>query len=278
MPRMDRAIFLVPIAHRGLFDVAAGRIENTRSAFQAAIDADLGIECDVRPAAGGLPVVFHDDEIDRLIDGSGPVANLTAEDLDQLRYRGQDEAILTFTDLLELVAGRVPLLVEIKSEWDPPDHSFLFRVCRMAAYYDGPIALMSFDPAVIAVAKQYAPQVPRGIISGSYEGEGWWNDKIDASRAARLRDLAEGEDTNPDFYAYEVQALQLPAPKRVREQLGLPLFTWTVRTLEDRQMAEQFADAPIFENGSLELTARAGEGAGPVSAVSGLPQPNAYAQ
>lgn len=278
MPRLDRAIFLVPIAHRGLFDPAAGRIENTRSAFQAAIDADLGIECDVRPAAGGLPVVFHDDEIDRLIDGSGPVADLTAEDLEQLRYRGQDEAILTFTDLLELVAGRVPLLVEIKSEWDPPDHSFLFRVCRMAAYYDGPIALMSFDPAVIAVAKQYAPQVPRGIISGSYEGEGWWNDKIDASRAARLRDLAEGEDTNPDFYAYEVKALQLPAPKRVREQLGLPLFTWTVRTLEDRQMAEQFADAPIFENGSLELMARPGEGAGQVSAVSELQQPNAYAQ
>lgn len=250
MPRLDRAIFLVPIAHRGLFDPAAGRLENTRAAFQAAIDADLGIECDVRPAARGLPVVFHDDVVDRLIDGSGPVSKLTAGDLERLTYRGLDEPIITFAELLELVAGRVPLLVEIKSEWDPPDHAFLFQVCRMAAYYDGPIALMSFDPAVMAIVRQYAPQVPRGIISGSYAGEGWWNDRIDTARAARLRDLAESDDAAPDFYAYEVQALQSAPPRRVREELGLPLFTWTVRTAEDRQLAEAFADAPIFENGS----------------------------
>jgi len=247
MPRLDRAIFLVPIAHRGLFDPAAGRIENTRAAFQAAIDADLGIECDVRPAAGGIPVVFHDDTIDRLIDGNGPVSALTEADLANLRYRGQDDRIQTFSELLNQVAGRVPLLVEIKSEWDPPDHGFLFRLCRMAAYYDGPIALMSFDPAVIAVARQYAPQVPRGIISGSYAGDGWWNDRIDAERARRLRDLAEG-DMEPDFYAYEVQALTLDAPRRAREQLGIPMFTWTVRTERDRELAEQFSDAPIFEN------------------------------
>lgn len=247
MPRLDRAIFLVPIAHRGLFDPAAGRIENTRRAFQAAIDADLGIECDVRPAAGGIPVVFHDDTIDRLIDGTGPVSGLTQDDLAQLRYRDRDEPIQTFSELLDQVRGRVPLLVEIKSEWDPPDHAFLFRLCRMAAYYDGPIALMSFDPAVIAVARQYAPQVPRGIISGSYEGDGWWNDRIDGARAARLRDLTDGE-VEADFYAYEVQALQNAAPRRAREELGLPMFTWTVRSEHDRMLAEQFADAPIFEN------------------------------
>lgn len=247
MPRLDRAIFLVPIAHRGLFDPAGGRIENTRPAFQAAIDADLGIECDVRPAAGGVPIVFHDDTIDRLVDGTGPVSSLSETDLAQLRYRGQDEPIQTFSDLLNQVAGRVPLLVEIKSEWEPPDHQFLFRLCRMAAYYDGPIALMSFDPAVIAVARQYAPQVPRGIISGSYAGDGWWNDRIDADRAARLRDLVEG-DIEPDFYAYEVDALTGVAPRQAREERGVPMFTWTVRSERDRELAEQFADAPIFEN------------------------------
>jgi glycerophosphoryl diester phosphodiesterase len=257
MPRLDRAIFLVPIAHRGLFDPAAGRIENTRAAFQAAIDADLGIECDVRPAAGGLPVVFHDDVIDRLIDGQGPVSELTPDDLAHLRYRNlQDEPIQTFADLLAQVNGRVPLLVEIKSEWDPPDHAFLFRVCRMAAYYDGPIALMSFDPAVIAVARQYAPQVPRGIISGSYAGGDWWNDRIDEERAARLRDLIDG-DIEPDFYAYEVAALENAAPRRAREELGIPMFTWTVRSERDRQLAEQFADAPIFES---HASAHAGHG------------------
>lgn len=253
MPRFDRAIFLVPIAHRGLHDAARGRIENTRTAFQAAIDADLGIECDVRPAAGGLPVVFHDDTIDRLIDGTERVVDLTAGDLDRLTYRDRDdERIQTFAELLEQVGGRVPLLVEIKSEWDPPDHGFLFRVCRMAAYYEGPIALMSFDPAVIVLAKQYAPQVPRGIISGSYAGGDWWGDRIDQARAARLRDLEEGADANPDFYAYEVGALETLPPRRAREELGVPLFTWTVRSEEDRRLAEAFADAPIFENGPAE--------------------------
>jgi glycerophosphoryl diester phosphodiesterase len=247
MPRLDPALFLVPMAHRGLFDPSAGILENTWPAFAAAIDADLGIECDVRPAAGGLPVVFHDDTIDRLVDGRGKVADLTGDDLATLRYAGQDTAILTFAALLEQVGGRVPLLVEIKSEWDPPDHAFLFQVCRMAAYYDGPIALMSFDPAVIAAVKEYAPQVPRGIVSGSFEGEGWWNDRIDPVRAARLRDLGESAEAEPDFYAYEVAALGSPVTRYVREVLGLPLFTWTVRTAQDRQLADAYADAPIFE-------------------------------
>jgi glycerophosphoryl diester phosphodiesterase len=261
MPKFDRGIFLVPIAHRGLFDAPAGRIENTRAAFQAAIDSDLGIECDVRPAAGGIPVVFHDETVDRLIDGHARVADLGADDLARLQYRGQDDTILTFTELLHMVDGRVPLLVEIKSEWDPPDHAFLFRLCRMAAYYDGPIALMSFDPAVMAVVKQYAPQVPRGIVSGSYAGDGWWSDRLDAARAARLRDLEESAAAAPDFYAYEVEALATPAPRRVREELGVPLFTWTVRTPEDRALAERYADAPIFEQigGSASVAAAGGQ-------------------
>ncbi len=254
MPKFDRGIFLVPMAHRGLFDPPAGRIENTRAAFQAAIDSDLGIECDVRPAAGGIPVVFHDQTIERLIDGHSRVADLGAEDLARLQYRGQDDTIMTVTELLDMVAGRVPLLVEIKSEWDPPDHAFLFRLCRMAAYYDGPIALMSFDPDVVAVVKQYAPQVPRGIVSGSYAGGDWWGDRIDAVRAARLRDLEESAAAAPDFYAYEVGALATSVPRRVREELGLPLFTWTVRTPEDRALAEQYADAPIFEQASSQTT------------------------
>lgn len=255
MPRFDRAIFLVPIAHRGLFDPAQGRPENTAPAFAAAIDADLGIECDVRPAAGGLPVVFHDERIDRLMDGTGDVAALTRNDLATLRYTGETFGILTLAELLQQVAGRVPLLVEIKSEWEPVDHAFLFKVCRMAACYDGPIALMSFDPAVIAVAREYAPQVPRGLISGSYNGEGWWNEQIDADRAARLRDLIGISDIEPDFVAYEVAALDTPVIRYVRDVLQLPVFTWTVRTDKDRSLAEAFADAPIFERTSHDTHA-----------------------
>lgn len=276
MPRLDPGLFLVPIAHRGLFDPAAGRLENTRSAFQAAIDADLGIECDIRPAKDGVPVVFHDETTDRLIEYGGPVTSLTAQDLDRLRYRdAADEPIQTFSELLQQVSGRVPLLVEIKSEWAPPDHGFLFRLSRMAACYEGPIALMSFDPAVVALVKQYAPQVPRGIISGTYSGDGWWSDRIDPERAARLRDLEEC-DFVPDFAALQVAALRSPAAEKVRNVWQVPLLTWTVRSQDDRQLAERYADAPIFERTGADDTIS--DVRNSFTPASELQQPRAFAR
>jgi glycerophosphoryl diester phosphodiesterase len=244
---MDCAAFLRPYAHRGLHAAKRGIVENTEPAFAAAIAKGYGIECDLRPAAGGLPIVFHDDTLNRLIDGRGPVAALTAHDLKRLRYRDGDTRIATFAELLEQVAGRVPLLVEIKSEWDPPDAAFLKRICKLADAYHGPIALMSFDPDVMAVVRNLAPDVARGIVSGSYAGAGWWNRKVSKPRAARLRDLLESAAAAPDFYAYQIGALPTPVTEFVRHVLGLPLFTWTVRTSKDRARAAKWADAMIFE-------------------------------
>lgn len=116
----DRDAFLRPIAHRGLHCPKHGRIENTAPAFEAAISKGYGIECDLRPAAGGLPIVFHDDTLDRLVAGKGPLANPTPASLKALTYKDGNTRILTFADLLDLVGGAVPLLVEIKSEWTPP--------------------------------------------------------------------------------------------------------------------------------------------------------------
>lgn len=242
--------FLRPVAHRGLHDAARGRIENTEPAFAAAIARGYGIECDLRPAAGGLPIVFHDETLERLVDGEGAVAGLDAAGLARLRYRGQDTAILTFAGLLDLVAGRVPLLVEVKSEWEPPDSAFLAEIARLAKAYEGPLALMSFDPAVMAVMKDLAPSIPRGIVSGGYryeDGSFWWPSKIDAGRARRLANLEESGPVEPDFYAYHVKSLPQPVTELQRKVFGLPLFTWTVRTAEDRATAARWADAPIFE-------------------------------
>jgi glycerophosphoryl diester phosphodiesterase len=242
--------FLRPVAHRGLHDAARGRIENSEPAFAAAIARGYGIECDLRPAAGGLPIVFHDETLERLVDGEGAVAGLDAAGLARLRYRGQDTAILTFTGLLDLVAGRVPLLVEVKSEWEPPDTAFLAEIARLAKAYEGPLALMSFDPAVMAVMKDLAPRIPRGIVSGGYryeDGSFWWPSKIDAGRARRLANLEESGPVEPDFYAYHVKSLPQPVTELQRKVFGLPLFTWTVRTAEDRAIATDWADAPIFE-------------------------------
>ncbi len=244
---MDRAAFLRPIAHRGLHNAKKGLIENTAPAFEAAIAKGYGIECDLQAAAGGLPVVFHDTRLYRLIDARGPIANVTASDLKRLTYRDGTTRISSFVDLLDLVGGKVPLLVEIKSEWAPPNLAFLGKIAKLATSYKGPVALMSFDPDVMAAVKELAPGVPRGIVSGNYAGAGWWNRKISKARAARLRDLLESGPAVPDFYAYQVSALPTPVTEFTRHVLQRPLFTWTVRSARDRALAAKWADAPIFE-------------------------------
>ena len=149
---LDRSAFLRPIAHRGLHNASRGRVENTSLAFEAALARGYGIECDVRPARDGTPMVFHDASLDRLIEGSGPLAARGPAELKTLRYLGHDTRMLTFAELLEMVAGKVPLLVEMKSEWKAPDPEFLKPVAGLAAAYQGPLALMSFDPALISAA------------------------------------------------------------------------------------------------------------------------------
>lgn len=249
-PPLDRSVFLRPIAHRGLHAPSRGIVENTLPAFAAAANRGYGIECDLRPAADGLPIVFHDETLDRLVEGTGRVAGLTAPDLRRLRYRAAATHVATFAELLELVAGRVPLLVEIKSEWQPPDGAFLRRVAGLAQGYRGPLALMSFDPAVMTAMAGLAPAVPRGMVSGIYgraPGDDWWQDTLDAERAFRLSHLLESAAMRPSFHAYHVAALPTPVTRYVREVQRLPLFTWTVRSEADRQTAAHWADAPIFE-------------------------------
>ena len=245
---LDR-VFLRPIAHRGLHEARRGIIENTAPAFAAAIAHGYGIECDVRPAAGGLPVVFHDATLDRLIAASGPLARVEASGLRALRYRGApQEGILTLAGLFELVDGRVPLLVEVKSEWQPPDADFMRSIAGLAADYAGPLALMSFDPAFMSTLRELAPGVPRGLVSGPHRNFGcWWGEALSRERRERLSHLLESAPASPDFYAYQVKALPTPVTRVVREVQGLPLFAWTVRTEEERRAAAVWADAPIFE-------------------------------
>ena len=244
----EAAAFLKPIAHRGFHGALSGCTENTREAFEAALAKGYGIECDLRPARGGTPMVFHDATLERLVDETGPVAAHDADTLQGFKYRDAASSILKFSDLLDLVAGREPILAEIKSEWDPPDRPFVEAIAARAAAYRGPLALMSFDPAVMAAIRELAPDVPRGIVSGKIDAEDpHWSNRLGADRAFRLTNLLESRQAAPDFYAYQVGALEMPVTRFVREVLSMPVFTWTVRTPQERKAAERWADAPIFE-------------------------------
>ena len=202
---LDRATFLRPIAHRGLHDKAKGRIENTAPAFQAAIAKGYGIECDLQAAKDGTPMVFHDDGLDRLLGVHGRISLTTPAALARLRYKGQDTHILTFTEFLDLVGGRVPLLVEVKTNSATPLETFLDRIARQARAYKGPIALMSFDLDVVAALAKLAPTIPRGPVIGLPKR--WWATPAAAGSATIAR-LLNRAPAGSGFLAVDVRMLR----------------------------------------------------------------------
>jgi glycerophosphoryl diester phosphodiesterase len=247
-PGLDRDIFVRPIAHRGLHDRIAGRIENTAAAFGAAIDKGYGIECDLQPADDGTPMVFHDEKLDRLVAASGLIGTCSPSMLARLRYKGSDQKILTFAQFLELVDGRVPLLVEVKGRKAGVDAAFVEKIARQARAYEGPIALMSFNRAIVMALGERAPKIPRGEIVGGQQvlASLWTGRRGTRERTAASRALGTGHGS-VSFYAVDVKLVAGARKWMSRHAPDLPLFTWTVRTPRQRAAAARWADAPIFE-------------------------------
>jgi glycerophosphoryl diester phosphodiesterase len=246
-PPLDRAAFARPIAHRGWHDQANGRLENTAPAFRAAIEKGYGIECDLQAAEDGTPMVFHDPTLDRLVAASGPIAAYSPRSLVRLRYKGQDEKILTFAQLLELVGGRVPLLVEVKRN-GAPRLDFLEGIARQATAYQGPIALMSFDRGTVAALGELAPTVPRGLVIGGRQLiASLWAGRSHRRESPAASRLFGSAPEGVAFYAVQIKLVAVARVWMSRRAQDLPLFTWTVKTPRQRARAARWADAPIFE-------------------------------
>jgi glycerophosphoryl diester phosphodiesterase len=234
-----------PIAHRGLHDAAAGVIENTGSAFTAAIAGGFGIETDVQISADGEAMVHHDDDLGRLTEGSAPLARMSAAAIKAVRFKATADRILTLGELCELVAGRVPLVIELKSRFDG-DLRLAARAAEALASYKGPAAVMSFDPATITIIRKIAPNLTRGIVAERHYTHHEW-DRLSAAEKFRLAHLVHAPQTRPQFLAYSVKDLPSAAPLVARYVFGLPLLTWTVRSDSDRVNATRYADQMIFE-------------------------------
>jgi glycerophosphoryl diester phosphodiesterase len=244
---LDRSVFLRPIAHRGLHDKAQGRIENSAAAFLAAIGKGYGIECDLQAACDGTPMVFHDDRLERLIGSKGRISRQAPAALARLRYKGRDARILTFVEFLHLVTAKVPLLVEVKTNSATPLEPFLDRIARHARAYQGPIALMSFDRAVVAALGKLAPTVPRGPVIGSHQLPARWWAAPGAAGPATIGRLLNRVPAGSGFLAVDVRMLRATRAFMRVQALELPLFAWTIRSPRERATAARFADAPIFE-------------------------------
>jgi glycerophosphoryl diester phosphodiesterase len=244
MARLDWLIAR-PVAHRGLHDADAGVIENTPSAFAAAIAAGYSIETDVQITADGEAMVHHDFALGRLTLGSRQLAAMTAAGLRDVPFTATADRMITLAELCERVAGRVTLLVELKSRFDG-DLRLAARVGQVLANYAGPAAVMSFDPDVVAALRALAPALTRGIVAERHYDDPEWN-ALSASQKRSLGLLLHGFRTRPHFVAYHVDDLPSPGPFVARHLFGRPLLAWTVRSAEQRARAQRFADQMIFQ-------------------------------
>jgi len=234
-----------PIAHRGLHDAAGGIIENMPSAFAAALAGNYGIECDVQVSADGEAMVHHDDALGRLTDGSAALASLDASALQAVAFKATADRMMTLAALCELVAGRVPLVVEIKSRFDG-DLRLMRRVAQVLGNYRGPAAAMSFDPEPVEALRELAPSLTRGIVAERHYRHHEW-DALPPGTKRKLAFLLHTPRTRPHFIAWSVKDLPAAAPLIARHLFGLPLLTWTVRSEQDRTTAGRYADQMIFE-------------------------------
>jgi glycerophosphoryl diester phosphodiesterase len=234
-PRADlQRLGALPFAHRGLH--GPGRVENSRAAFAAAIAAGHGIELDVQASRDGEALVFHDHVLDRLTGAEGDVAARSAAELGAIRLTGTDEAIPALREILQLIGGAVPLLIEVKA----PDRK-VARLClaifRALEGYRGPVGVMSFNPEVPRWFAAHAPRVLRGLVVTESGRRGL--------RGRIERALAFWR-SGARFLACDVR--DLPSRfARARRKRGIPVYTWTVRSEAHRARAALHADQIIYE-------------------------------
>jgi glycerophosphoryl diester phosphodiesterase len=234
-----------PVAHRGLHDAAAGVIENTASAFAAAIEGGFAIETDVQISADGEAMVHHDFALGRLTLGSRQLAAMTAAGLKDVPFKATADRMMTLGELCTFVSGRTPLVIELKSRFDG-DLRLVQRAAQVLQSYAGPAVLMSFDPVPIAALREIAPHLPRGIVAERHYVDNEWR-VLTPGQKRSLAFLLHAHRTRPHFIAYHVKALPSLAPLIARYLFGRPLLTWTVRTPDDRATAKRWADQMIFE-------------------------------
>ena len=211
--------------------------ENSHEAFTAATKNDLGIEFDVRPSADGVPIIFHDPELNRMTDHVGPVEDRTADQLIGLPLKGGG-TITALSDLLEAWPPTTPLLCELKIDGDTDPVAFAQTVGAALLDFDGPVAAMSFSPEAVAA-------LPKTLMRGQLIAplSALTGDELDALIA-----------NDADYLACHYKDAR--APKLQAARAERPLIVWTVRTEDHCRDLADVTDAQIFEGFDPDLAKR----------------------
>lgn len=231
----------VMYAHRGLHN--SERAENSMSAFRAAVEAGYGIELDIRLSKDGELVVFHDDTLERVCGREGKVIDFTADELHEIKLSGTDDGIPRFADVLALVDGKVPLLVEIKES--AGSTAVAEAACNMLKDYKGDFIIESFNPMALMVVKKQLPNVSRGLLSHSYFKYEHYRKPL----FFLLQNLMLNFTCRPAFIAYDHRHAKAFGLRFVRGFFSVPTLAWTVHSKEEEKTArENGFDSIIFED------------------------------
>lgn len=237
-----------PIAHRALHDESAGVVENSMTAILRAMRAGYGIELDLQLSSDGVAMVFHDTTLDRLTHATGPVRGRTARELGDLRLTGSDDHIATLSDVLETVDGAVPLLLELKDQsggLGQADADLEGAVALELEGYGGDVALMSFNPFMMAQMRDLAPDLPRGLVTCGFIPSQWPH--LPPETCTELRSIASFGQVGARFISHDWTDLGSPRVAELKSQ-GVPILCWTIRNAQDEVQARRIADTITFED------------------------------
>lgn len=247
MPSLPPSFLGEPIVHRGLHDVSKGVQENSRPSFEAAIKGGYGIELDLQLSSDGEAMVFHDYMLERLTDESGPVQMRTAAELQSITLKIGNDPIMVLPDLLELVDGQSPLLIELKDQdgaAGPNVGRLEHRVAEVVAKYKGDVAFMSFNPHSMMVMSDIAPKIPRGLTTCDFNAEFW--PMLQRKRASELAEIPDFDRTGSCFISHDHRLLDA-VPVKALKARSVPILCWTVRSAEQEIKARRLADNITFE-------------------------------
>jgi len=246
-PILPAAFLRLPLAHRAYHNRAAGRPENSRAAIRAAVEAGYGIEIDLQISCDGQAMVFHDDTLERLTTATGQVCAQTCASLQATRLRDAADGIPTLAQVLQIVDGRVPLLIEIKDQQGnggPGIGPLEAATAAALARYDGPVAVMSFNPDSMAEMARLAPNIPRGLTTGSYDHADYA--PTPPALCDRLREIPDYDQVQASFISHEWADLHRPRVAQLKAQ-GAAILCWTIKSAEAEATARQIAQNITFE-------------------------------
>tara|TARA_Y200000002_G_scaffold299238_1_gene254100 strand:- start:205 stop:984 length:780 start_codon:yes stop_codon:yes gene_type:complete len=246
---LPNEFFVSPIAHRGLHDCdgrfGSGRTENSFAACTFAMSEGFGVEVDIQLSEDGVPVVFHDDNLKRLLKVNKKVNELPLNSLKKLRLANKEQ-IPTLDELLEMISGQVPVLIEMKEQNSPFGNNIsgiVDAVARSLKRYTGPIGVMSFNTSYVKVFGSKLPDIPRGLITEAFTDNGGQN--VSMKKPSIFRCLKELEEIAVSFISHEHSDLDSDFILAVPEPTKI--FSWTIRNKRELNKALKRSDNITFE-------------------------------